>query len=71
MSRCFWEAVSKLSVQGWKLDDCIHDATVRNELASSLAPRPFAPRALGFGNGKGRGFNLNSDRGGRRSQRCP
>ena len=62
--RRFWESVSELRVQGWKLDDCIHEHTaLRGELASLLAARPFVPKAFrgkrtgsGAGFGKGRGF---------------
>ena len=42
----FWECVSELRVQGWCLDDAIHEHTaVRSELSALLAPRPFVPKA--------------------------
>ena len=73
--RRFWEAVSELRLQGWSLDDCIHENTaVRSELASLLAPRVFLPKAMllggkgnssgaGFGNGRGRGKGKGDGRG--------
>ena len=54
--RRFWEAVSALRLQGWSLDDCIHENTaVRSELASLLAPRVFLPKAMLRLEGKGAG----------------
>ena len=54
--RRFWEAVSELRLQGWSLDDCIHENTaVRSELASLLAPRVFLPKAMRRPEGKGAG----------------
>ena len=59
----FWECVSELRVQGWCLDDALHEHTaVRSELSALLAPRPFVPKAgralaskgSGLGSGKGR-----------------
>ena len=72
--RRFWEAVSELRLQGWSLDDCIHENTaVRSELASLLAPRVFLPKAMrrpegkgaggGKGNGPGAGFGNGRGRG--------
>ena len=57
----FWECVSELRVQGWCLDDAIHEHTaVRSELSALLSPRPFVPKTAkrpdfkGYPSGKGK-----------------
>ena len=66
----FWESVSELRVQGWCLDDAIHEHTaVRSELASLLSPRSFIPKSAkktdskGSPSGKGRSFASSSGKG--------
>ena len=66
----FWECVSELRVQGWCLDDAIHEHTaVRSELSALLSPRPFVPKAgkrldsKGHPSGKGKAHVSNTGRG--------
>ena len=71
--RMLWEQVSSLLVDGWKLDDALHQVTaVRSSLHVLLAPRPCPPKLLApggkgqdilKGNGRGRGAKGNGGRG--------